>query len=91
MGEYADGVVGKRVVASEGDAWLIINEDGTITGKINGAKLSGRWNWSKGRFCRNVRVGTKDRGTDCQKVYLSGNLMKVVGQKSKKETVYILQ
>ena len=41
--EYRDKVVGKRLTAEYG--YVVVHDDGTISGKVGGKKLTRKWWW----------------------------------------------
>jgi hypothetical protein len=89
--EYRASVVGRKMVDEKGN-WFMMKSNGKMTGKAGGKKFSGVWNWQSGFFCRNGRVGTKDIGSDCQIVELSGNTLRGTRKQGKGDTyTYTLQ
>ena len=69
--EYRDEIVGKRAVTKHG--YVVPHEDGTMSGKIRGKKLTGKWWWKGEYFCRTFKVGSKSYGQDCQTQFLEGD------------------
>ena len=66
--------------------------DGTLTGEINGRKLTGFWHWEGRFFCRSIGLGGEYFDSDCQTVFISGDELTVVRKRGKGETVtYRLQ
>ena len=56
----------------------VLHEDGTITGRFDGQKLTGTWHWEDRFFCRSVRLGEEDLGADCQLMILWGDQVIIV-------------
>lgn len=69
--EYRDEVVGRVLIGEH--ASIVIHEDGRISGKARGKKLTGKWWWKGKYFCRTIEIGGKSRGRDCQTVFLEGD------------------
>lgn len=69
--EYRDELVGKRLVTEHG--YVVAHDDGTISGKIGGKKLTGKWWWKGKYFCGTIKLGGKSRGRDCQTQFLEGD------------------
>lgn len=65
--DFRSIVVGRTL--SDGQATLILTEDGKISGKVGANKVVGAWKWGNGFFCRNLNVGNKALGNDCQTVH----------------------
>jgi hypothetical protein len=63
--------------------WVMINADGTMTGKWNKKKLVGAWNWQSRYFCRNIVLGGNKLPTDCQEMYLSDTQLQGKRKKGK--------
>ena len=77
--QFRDGVVGKRVISENG--YVVMHEDGTLSGKAGGKKITGKW-WWKGKYlCRTAKLGGKSRGQDCQTIFLEGD--KLTGHRKK--------
>lgn len=69
---YRAQVVGNRqVVAGSGHA--VVQPDGTVTGEWNGQPVSGNWSWNDGYYCRSLRIGNTDTGSNCQLIEVEGN------------------
>ena len=72
-------MVGKRLIAEYG--YVVVHEDGTMSGKIGGKKLTGKW-WRKGKyFYRTIKVGSKSLGRDCMTQFLEGD--RLTGRRKK--------
>ena len=39
-------------------------------------QVRGAWNWQNGYFCRNLYWGSREIGTNCQEVKISGDLVR---------------
>ena len=66
---FKEKIVGRKLVQKHG--YVIIHDDGKITGTLRSKKLTGKWNWKEEYYCRTVRLGAKDLGYDCQVVEMS--------------------
>ena len=75
--EFMDLVVGKTFSNDQGSG--MCHADETITGEIDGKKLTGYWYWEGEHLCRTIRLGDEFLGSDCQGVFVSGDKMTVVG------------
>lgn len=64
-----------RVLIGEGMRF-VIHADGRITGRADGARLSGSWTWQGAFFCRDVRLDGADPGHDCEMIEQSGRRMR---------------
>lgn len=74
--EFRDLVVGKTFSNDQGSG--MCHADETITGEIDGKKLTGYWYWEGEHFCQTIRLGDEFLGSDCQVVFVSGDKMTVV-------------
>ncbi|MBV1863307.1 MAG: hypothetical protein KUG74_02635 [Rhodobacteraceae bacterium] len=63
--------VDKKITSSFG--WVMINSNGKLTGKLTNGRFKGGWNWQKGYYCRNAKVGKKELGFDCQVIKSDGS------------------
>ena len=55
---------------------LQVLDDGQITGRAFGQKVTGAWRWEGGYFCRDLFVGGDELGANCQQVEIRGNTMR---------------
>ncbi|MCB1398412.1 MAG: hypothetical protein H6898_14620 [Rhodobacter sp.] len=70
--EYRARVVGHRT--SVGDrGHVTVHPDGTVTGVWGGQPVVGAWTWDGGYYCRNLRIGSTETGTNCQRIEVQGN------------------
>ncbi len=83
---YRDTVVG-RPITVEGQGVVTWMADGTGRGEWGGHNLVGAWTWSNGYQCRNVRVGTHETGTDCHRVEVNGNQIRVTTERGNGRTI----
>lgn len=79
--EYMQKIVGKKLVT--GKDFVKIEKNGKMKGKFGGAKLVGAWKWQQGYWCRTIRLGGKDRGSDCQVVMVSDTQMYSIRKQGK--------
>ena len=77
--EYRDEVVGKKLITERG--YVVTHEDGTVSGKVGGKKLTGKWWWKGKYFCRTIKLGGRSFGQDCQTQFLEGD--KLTGRRKK--------
>ncbi len=80
--EFREIGVEKKLVYKFGE-YVIVHDDGTLSGYFSGKPLSGNWSWEDGYYCRTVSLGGKDLGHDCQIVELSGNRLNFIRKKGK--------
>lgn len=56
---------------------LNVSDNGKISGRAFGGKVSGDWNWSRGFFCRDLYLnGSVLDGDNCQTVEVRGNTLR---------------
>ncbi len=61
---------------------LIVLDNGKISGRAFGRKISGDWSWSSGFFCRDLYVNGKELDPDnCQTVEVKGNTLRFTSDK----------
>ena len=88
--EYRDAIVGKKFVSKDG--YFIIHENGTMSGKFRGKKMTGKWNWKGKFFCRSPKLDGKKIRRDCHAIFVKGDTIIGVRKKGKGEQyVYRLQ
>ena len=79
--EFDKIVVNKTLVANWG--WSKMSSDGTVIGDYKGNALKGNWKWQGRFYCRNLRVGSEDRGYGCLSVHVSGKDIVFIQDKGK--------
>ena len=89
--EFNTLVVGKKVTWDGGTA--IIHANGKTDGKLDKqGNYYGNWAFSKGFYCRNLVIKKKETGTNCQKVEIDGNKMRLTRDKGKgRATIFSLK
>lgn len=50
--------------------------DGRIAGRAFGRKVTGRWQWRDGYFCRELAWGSRELAPNCQAVMVSGDVVR---------------
>ncbi len=61
---------------------LKIGDNGQITGRAFGQRVSGAWDWENGFFCRDLYWGGKELDADnCQLVEIRGNTVRFTSNK----------
>jgi len=60
---------------------LKVGNDGKITGRAFGRKVTGDWTWTGGYFCRDLYVGGDELGPNCQMVQVQGNTVRFTSDK----------
>lgn len=70
--QFRASITDRTITTAEGNSFTS-HSDGRVTGTWGGQPMSGRWEWHQGFWCRNVRVGDTESGTDCQTVERRGN------------------
>lgn len=87
--DFRAQVVGKVYTNNNGD-WFRWNADGSISGALkNKQSFTGAWNWQRKFLCRNIRVGSKELGTDCQVIRVDGTTVQLIRKKGKGKTVLL--
>ena len=80
----------KKQIASWGH--VITRKDGSMRGFFNGRFISEEWTWEGQYYCRDVTIGVKNLGYDCQVVTVSGNKITYIRNKgSGQKTTYELE
>ncbi len=57
---------------------LNVQPDGRIDGRAFGQRVTGKWQWREGFFCRDMYWGSMSIGSNCQEVKVSGNMVRFV-------------
>lgn len=84
---YISALVGKDLIDDDGNTYRN-SADGKFSGRVKGGpKIRGAWQWHGNYWCRNVVVGTRELGTDCQKVEINGNRWRITRKKGKGGTI----
>ena len=55
---------------------LRVSDNGKITGRAFGQKVTGDWKWQEGYFCRDLFVGGDELGANCQMVQVRGDTLR---------------
>lgn len=74
-------VVGKTLQSDDGSVKILAN--GKVTGKLQGKRVKGNWNWQGRYFCRALVWGGQAMGSDCQTVKVNGSTLHLKRQKGK--------
>ena len=61
---FREAFVGRSFVGA--GARFTIHADGSLTGEIGESRLSGRWYWDAGLFCRTASLDGRELGLDCE-------------------------
>ena len=56
--------------------WLQVSSNGTISGAGAFQKVTGKWTWQEGYFCRSLRWGGSDLPYNCQQVIIDGDSLR---------------
>lgn len=67
----------------DGSGGVIAHADGRVTGEWNGQAVRGRWVWDNGAYCRNLRIGSRETGTDCQHFFIRGNQLRILSERGR--------
>lgn len=65
---------------------LELGKDGSITGRVMGAPVTGTWEWRDGYFCRDF-MGTGRLGYDCQTVEMRADGLRFRADRGMGETL----
>ena len=80
--DFVAQVVGRTLVFVHGTA--IVRANGKTDGKLKQTgKYHGAWVWRGGYYCRNLVISGKETGTNCQKVEIDGNKLRMTLDKGK--------
>ena len=55
---------------------LVVQNDGSITGKAAFRSVNGNWSWDNQLFCRTLFWGERDLGLNCQLVEYNGEIIR---------------
>ena len=55
---------------------LVVQNDGSITGKAAFRAVKGNWSWDNQLFCRTLFWGERDLGLNCQLVEYNGEIIR---------------
>ncbi len=55
---------------------LVVQNDGSISGKAAFSSVYGKWFWDNGLFCRTLFWGERDLGLNCQLVQHNGEIVR---------------
>ena len=58
-----------------------VRADGSVRGQWNGAPVVGSWVWNDGHYCRNLRIGSTETGTNCQRIESEGNRIRATNDR----------
>ena len=81
-------IVGKKLTWLDGDGTVTVRKNGKISGRFDRQRLVGQWIWSKGRFCRTVKLGKNDAREACQRVHASSDRVRFTETTSNRVTNY---
>ncbi len=91
-GEFLSIVGGRTLVLTRpGIARPIaiqVQQNGSLTGEARGYELNGDWQWTDGRFCRQMDWGGFNVRFSCQQVSKNGNTLKFVSDRGLFRTAY---
>lgn len=80
--EFRAQLVGRETWV-EGSGGVTPQADGSVTGQWSGQTVRGRWVWDNGAYCRNLRIGSRETGTDCQHLFIRGNQLRNVSDRGR--------
>ncbi len=75
IGDFREHVADRQAVDNRGN-WTISRGNGQLAGQINGAKLTGRWNWQDKYYCREGSAGGQEI-SDCWRVELQSDTLRL--------------
>ena len=85
--EFRAQVVGRQTWI-DGRGGTLSHPDGRVTGEWDGQRITGRWVWDNGAYCRNLRLGQTETGTDCQHYFIRGNQVRALSERGRgRETI----
>ncbi|WP_179378948.1 dihydrodipicolinate reductase [Jannaschia marina] len=67
-------VQGKRLTGD--GVGLVVTSDGAIAGRGFGFRVTGRWDWEGGYFCRTLNSAIRDFPRNCQTVAVQGDVLR---------------
>lgn len=82
-----------HAVTHNGAARVRTHPDGSISGSVSGAAVTGTWRWAGSKFCSTVTIGDAAQPESCKIVALSGNRLLVRNENDGKvqDTIYTLE
>ncbi len=89
--EFRAQIVG-RAAWIDGRGGTTAHPDGRVTGEWDGQRIVGAWVWNDGAYCRNLRIGSTETGTDCQHYFIRGNQVRSLSERGRgRETIATLR
>ena len=80
--EYLSKVAGRKLTADWG--WVIVEKDGSLSGKAGSRVLKGSWYWKDRFWCRVLLdQDGKEGDEDCQVVSLKNSILRGITKKGK--------
>jgi hypothetical protein len=65
---------------------LAVGADGSIGGTAQGDRVTGRWSWEDGYFCRTLSWGSRSWPFDCQLVEVDGSRLRFTADRGQGDT-----
>lgn len=81
-------IVGKKLTGQNVSGTVTVKKNGQLSGRFDGQRLKGAWNWQKGLFCRTVQLGKNDARSACQKIHASGDRVRFTTTDGNRVTEY---
>ncbi len=90
--EFRRLVTNKTLVLRLYTIKLNVLDDGSIEGSALARKVTGRWNWIDGYFCRDMKWGSREIPYNCQLVEYNGTEMRFTTDKGAGDSAdFVLQ
>lgn len=88
--DFNSKVVGQKLTSEAG--FFIIEASGKISGELNKHKAVGAWKWNQGFWCRTIKIGARDLGSNCQTIEVTQDQVKFTRDQGKgDETIFNLK
>ena len=83
--DFRSTIVGNTVTFGD-NASIVVNADGTVSGPWDGSGVTGTWEWEDSFWCRDVAIGCRELGRDCQVWIVDGAVATVTRDKGNGRT-----
>ena len=91
-GEFLEIVTGRTLVLTRPfiarPIEIQVLRNGELSGEARGSVVTGVWQWTNGRFCREMDWGGSEVGYSCQAVSKDGGTLKFVSDRGLFRTAY---
>ncbi|TRD22247.1 dihydrodipicolinate reductase [Palleronia caenipelagi] len=79
--EFREQVAGRDLTRT--GITMRVEPGGVLTGRAFGGRVTGRWTWESGYFCREMRWGGRSWDWNCQAVFLGADTVRFIADRGK--------